>query len=118
MCYDNPVGNVVLPTDVVVGGTEQVFPTVTLYPGLTRPRLENVTTGEFISFAEEIVGSPVEINTQDGTAFQDGTSVTHLLRGSLFLSMKPGTYEWKLTSASPADDGYADLCWRNTVLTA
>lgn len=122
-CYPTPSDSEqsVLPTEMSVGGTERVFPTITLYGDLIDPMIENVTTGEWIGYEGTISSLPVTINTEEGTAFDsEGTSKTHLLRGNLFLSMEPGNYELRLLSFGATDDpeevGYALTCWRDTVV--
>ncbi len=122
-CYPTPADteDSVNPTEVNVGGTERVFPTITLYGDLVSPRIENVTTGEWLSYAGTISGLPVTINTEEGTAFDsEGTSQTHLLRGNTHLSMEPGNYELRLLSFGGTDDpdtvGKALTCWRDTVV--
>lgn len=123
-CFTEPVESPdsVPPVEIVVGGTEKVNPTITLFPPLVSPRVENLTTGEFVELDTTLLDpdTPVTINTEDGTAFDaDGNSLTHLLRGSLFLSMFPGIYSWRLISNGVdvfEDPGYMTLCWRNTLV--
>lgn len=125
-CFDTEVvsDDSVAPTEITVGGTEKVFPTITFYPPLVSPTMQNMTTGEFVELDTTLseTDTPVTVNTEDGTAFDaDGNSLTHLLRGSLFLSMFPGNYTWRLISNGAqdfADPGYASLCWRDTVVSA
>jgi hypothetical protein len=124
-CYPTPSGSAdsVDPVEANVGGTERVFPTITLYGDLMSPRIENMTTGEWLSYDGTISGSPVTIDTTEGTAFDaDGVSKTHLLRGNLHLSMEPGNYELRLLSFGNTDDpdevGKALYCWRDTVVVA
>lgn len=122
-CFTNSVesGGSVDPTELAVGGTERVYPTITLYPGLASPTIENITTGEYIQYDGDIDTLPVTINTEEGTAFDsEGNSMTHLLRGSLFLSLEPGNYEWRLLASGEdvEDPGYATACWRDTIVSA
>lgn len=124
-CYPTPVSveeGSVIPEEVSVGGTERVFPTITLFGTLVSPMIENMTTGEYLRYDGTITGLPITINTEDGTAFDsEGTSQTHLLRGAKHLSMEPGNYELRLVSsgALPEDEeevGNALVCWRDTVV--
>ena len=121
-CYPTPADteNSVLPEEMNVGGTERVFPTITLYGDLISPVIENITTGESLTYAGTISGLPITINTEEGTAFDsEGTSQTHLLRGNTHLSMDPGNYELRLLSFVSVDDeeaGHATVCWRDTVV--
>lgn len=119
-CFTNSVdnGTSVDPTEISVVGTERVYPTITIYAESENPIIENITTGEWVGYDGAITNLPVTINTENGTAFDsEGNSVTHLLRGSLFLSLDPGNYEWRLlTSGEPADPGYAEVCWRPTIV--
>lgn len=124
LCFSTPVtsDDSVPATDVSVGGTEKVNPEIVFYPPFQDPYIENLTTGEFLwlELTTDEGGLPVTINTEDGTAFDaEGTSLTHLLRGSLFMSMDPGNYEWRyLTAGEFQEGGYATVCWRNTVVSA
>lgn len=121
-CYTNPVtsDDSVAPTELSVGGTEKVYPEITLYPPLIQPYVENITTGEYVQLDTTLTSDdlPVTINTENGTAFDaEGNSLTHLLRGSLFLSLYPGNYEWRLLSAGD-NPGYITVCFRDTVLNS
>lgn len=121
LCADTPVvsDDSVLPTLVEVGGTEQVYPEIVLYPPLPRPYVQNYTTGEYVQLDAVLTDSdsPVTINTEEGTAFDsDGNSLTHLLRGSLFMTLYPGNYNFRLLAAGEDVEGYATLCWRDTVV--
>lgn len=123
-CFPTPVtsDDSVPPTEVEVGGTERVNPEIVFYPPFQNPYAENITTGEFVWLEQtaDESGSPVTVNTEDGTAFDaEGNSLTHLLRGSLFLGMDPGNYEVRyLTSGEFEEPGYATWCWRDTVVNA
>lgn len=118
MCYPNLVGTPVPPTFITIGGTEAVSPTITFYPSLTRPAFQNLTTGETLRFRGPVTGNPVVVDTEQGTATQGGADVTYLLSGAFMQSLPPGTYEIRLTSSGSADDGYMNVCWRDTVLMA
>lgn len=124
-CFDTPVtsDDSVEPTELEVGGTEQVNPTIVFYPPFQNPYAENITTGEYVWLeqTQDEDGSPVTINTENGTAFDaEGNSLTHLLRGSLFLGMMPGNYEWRFLIAGelPPEPGYMTACFRDTVLNS
>lgn len=105
------------PTTIVVGGTEVTYPAITLWPDLTNPIVENITTGDYISFNGTITGSPVIINTEDLTATQDGVSVTYLLAGSLTFPLSPGEFEIRLLSGLSGDTGYMTLCSRDALVS-
>lgn len=121
-CFNQPAadGQSISPTDINVCGTEKVYPTIVLQPELVDPRVESLTTGEWIGFDGKVSAYPVEINTEDGTAFQNGVSVTHLLRGSLFMSMDPGDHQLRLLVGGEFTEstGLASICWRPTVISA
>jgi hypothetical protein len=121
-CYDQPVAGSksVAPTEVNVIGTQTIFPIITLNPSLTNPRIENITTGKSITFNGKINegDQPVIIYTEDGTAFQGETSVSHLLGGTLDFSLEPGEHELRLISQSLTDTGTMQVCWRPAVLVA
>jgi hypothetical protein len=123
-CFTESVetGGSVAPAVVNVAGTERVYPTITLYPELQNPYVQNITTGDWVQLdtTNYTIDLPITINTEEGTAFDsEGNSVTHLLRGSLFLSMDPGNYLFRLlSSGEPVDPGFATLCWRPTVVNA
>lgn len=115
LCAAEPAG--VDPTVIVVGGTEVVYPTLTLWPNLTRPIIENVTTLDYITYNGVITDNPVIINTEDMTATQDGVSVTHLLGGSLKFPLSPGEFELRLLTQSEDDTGHLSACIRDTVVS-
>lgn len=115
-CFDQIISPAVEPTEVTIEGTECVYPTLVLFPGLTRPRLTNLTTGDWIGYNANIVDSPVIVNTELGTATQDGVDVTANLIGSLQFNMTPGDYELELVSQSDFDDGYLEFNYRPSVL--
>lgn len=102
--------------EVIVAGTEMVYPTITLWPNLDHPIVENTTTFDYITYAGVVTDYPVIINTEDMTATQNGVSVTHLLGGNFKFGMPPGTYQIRLNTSSDADTGYAQVCWRDTVV--
>lgn len=118
VCFDTPVEGGSEPIDITIYGTECVNPTITLYPGMTRPRIINQTTGDFIGYNAIVTGEPVVINTEFGVATQGGESVTHNLIGSLSFKMEPGEYEIQMVSFGVDDDGYADICYRPTTIMA
>lgn len=117
-CYSEAsVEDSVPPVTLPVLGTERVYPLIVLNPGLTNPRVENVATGEFIEYRGNVDSEPIHIDTKEGTAFtESGDSVTHLLGGSIFLSVLPGNTDFRMFSQGPTDTGTADICWRDTVL--
>lgn len=119
-CYSHEVdtSESVEPVAFTVGGTEKVNPMIVLMPQLTSPRVEILGAGglQWVSFAATILDYPVTINTEKGTAFQNGQSVTHLLRGSIFIGLDPGDYTVRLLSGSDSDTGTAQVTWRDTVI--
>lgn len=129
-CFTNPVlGSGPETQTLVVGGTEVVYPQITLWPDLPGSTsspiiIENDTTGEFITYGGEVTGEPVTIYTNDGTAYQGETSVTHLLGGNLNMSLTPGTHEFRvLLPAAQGDqeleeDGRVTVCVREAVISA
>lgn len=123
-CANEPIsgGESVPTTDIVVCGTQRAFPTITFNPMLNRPTLQNVTTGEFVTFGDNIAQGeqPVVIYTEDMTAWQGDTNVTYLIGGSGSFSFPPGDYELRLlvSGALPEDPdlvGNANVCWRPAV---
>jgi hypothetical protein len=117
ICADEPASGSVDPTIIVVGGTEVVYPTLTLWPNLTKPIIENVTTLDYITYNGTITDNPVIINTEDMTATQNGVSVTHLLGGSLKFPLYPGEFELRLLTQSTADTGHMQACIRDTLVS-
>lgn len=104
-------------TTIEVGGTEVVYPELTLWPNLTNPIIENQTTLDYITYDGTIVDFPVTINTEYLTATQNGVSVTHLLGGSLTFTMSPGEFDLRMLSGSDADTGYLTVCSRDTLVS-
>lgn len=105
------------PTTIAVGGTEVVYPELTLWPNLTDPIIENMTTGDYITYDGTITDYPVTINTEYLTAMQNGVSVTHLLGGSLTFTMSPGEFQLRMLSGSNSDTGYLTVCTRDALVS-
>lgn len=105
--------------NILVGGTETVFPQITLYPSLSNPRIVNLNTGDSITYTGTVVDYPVTIDTYNGTAFDsNGDSQTHRLGGNIFMSLEPGNHQLRLfqTGDYGTEVGYATMCWRDTVV--
>lgn len=117
-CFDQVISPGVDATTVTIAGTECVNPTFTLFPNLTRPRVTNLTNGDWIGYNANIVDDPVTIDTLNGIATQNGEDVTANLIGSLTFKLTPGEYDIQLSSQSQFDDGYMELAYRPTVLVA
>lgn len=119
-CYNSDSStSLLLPVTIPVRGTERVYPLIVLYPGLTYPTIENMNSSEFIRFNGIVQGEPIQIDTENGvaTGVDSDASYTHLLGGSIFLSMVPGDNQFRMYSNSTADTGEAAICWRNTVVS-
>lgn len=119
MCYDvdqsTPGSG---PQDAEVDGTLCAYPTITLEGNLTNPRIENATTGQFIEYNGLVVaGSPVIIDTSNGTATENGSPRTDRLSGSTRFRLDVGTNTISIRSAG-IDDGEATICWRPAVESA
>lgn len=117
LCATEQASGSVDPTIIVVGGTEVTFPTLTLWPNLTRPIIENMTTLDYITYNGVVTGNPVIINTEDMTATQDGESVTDLLGGSLKFPLSPGEFQLRLLTQSTDDTGHMTACVRDTLVS-
>lgn len=117
-CYNQSSAGSVLPTTVALGGTERVNPLIVLYPQLSYPTVENLDTGEFVTFNGVVDTEPIMIDTENGTAtgVNSGGSYTHLLGGSIFLSITPGETQFRMFSRSSTDPGSASICYRDTVV--
>lgn len=116
--------------DILVGGTEKVYPEFTLYPNMANPRIVNLTTGEYISYTGLVTDVAVTINTERGTAFDsNGVSQTHRLGGNIFMGLDPSNYEFRVFQTGdypepedpedPEDPdtlGFLQVCWRSTVV--
>lgn len=109
----------VIPVTASVGGTERVYPLIVLNPGLSYPTIENMDSSEFITFNGITDSEAILIDTYNGIATGQvtGQSYTHLLGGSVFLSMVPGENQFRMITSASADDGTASLCWRDTVVS-
>lgn len=117
-CFDVTSGSGGGLQDVTVTGSLCASPTITLYPSLTDPVIENTTTGETIGYRGTIPAGadPVVIDTETGTATQGGASRTHLLTGDTRFTMDPGLSVLRMISFSSDDTGWAELCWRPAVV--
>lgn len=119
-CYDQDpgTGEGGGPVTFTVGGTECVCPTITLTGQLTNPQVENVDTGEKVTY-DAIIGAgdePVIIDLCAGTATQGGASRTHLLGGDVTMQLQPGENTLRLISFGQTDTGTAEVCWRPSVV--
>lgn len=119
-CYSNDSSfSLILPVTLPVRGTERVFPLIVLYPGLSYPTVENMNSGEFVKFNDVVSVEPIQIDTKNGiaTGVDSGASYTHLLGGSIFMSMIPGDTQFRMYSNASDDSGYAAICWRDAVVS-
>lgn len=118
MCYDIDVsipGSGPQETDNF--GTLCAPVTITLPGALTNPTIENVTTGQSLTYEGVIPeGATVIINTEQGTATEDGIDRTYLLSGDPTLFLTPGLNTLRMTSMNPADTGEAEVCYRPAVV--
>lgn len=118
-CYtDNASVSLTFPVTAPVRGTERVYPLIVLYPGLSYPTVENMSSSEFIKFNGVVTGEPIQIDTENGTAegVQTGASYTHLLGGSIFMSMVPGNNDFRMFTNASEDTGNAQVCWRDSIV--
>lgn len=120
MCFDQETGEDGQDATAVVTGTECVSPIITLCGKLTDPIIENLTTGQSLRYRGVIRAQDpcVVIDTRDGTATQGSQSRTNLLTGDTRMQLSPGDNEFRLTSFSRTDDGYATVTWRDAVIYA
>lgn len=107
------------PVEITPGGEVCVSPWVLLHGPLTNPEIDNLTEGTTLTYSGVIgAGSTVEINTEDGTAWEGGASRTHLLGGAVRMRLDPDTpVILQLRSHDLDDTGTAELGWRRGVLT-
>lgn len=120
MCYDQNTGTEEPEVTLTQRGTECTGFTVCFYGQLTDPVLENVTTGQTVGLTGTIseTAAPVCIDTEQGTAMQGGASRTHLITGNARMQIVPGDNEFRLTSFSSSDNGYAEVTWNDVVISA
>lgn len=120
-CYSASEQSIsVVPTTINVEGTEDVSPTITLNGPLTYPRIEDIVSTKAISFQGtlEAGDAPVVIYTNDGTAIQNGVSVSHLIGGDVDFSLEAGSHDLRMVTQSSDDSGDASICWRAAVISA
>lgn len=119
-CYDNESGDPGEgPQEAVVYGTECVCMDITMVGPLTAPTIENLTTGEIVTYQGLLAaGQVLLISTCDGTATLDGENRTSLLRGDTRMTLSPGINELRLTSTGGDDSGQAEVCYPWAVVSA
>lgn len=120
-CYDQDGGDPGAgPVPFNVRSTICVRPVITLYGLLTNPIIENLTTGDSVGYNGTISADdpPVIIDLEAGTATQGGASRNHLITGNPQMLMTPGVNTLRLSSFGSTDSGYAEVCWRDQVVTA
>jgi hypothetical protein len=123
MCYDQvpsgaPSGLGPNEAEMINLGDLCAYPTITLDGTLTEPTLENLSTGEVLTYAGVVASgdAPVVIDTFEGTAVQGGDPRTALLRGDLRWSVPPGLNSVRLRTSNPGDDGTALVHFRPAVI--
>jgi hypothetical protein len=119
-CYNNESAiSLVMPVIATLRGTERINPLIVLYPGLSYPVVENMSQSEFIRFDGIVDVEPIQIDTKNGvaTGVNSGASYTHLLGGSIFMSMVPGENQVRMYSNASEDTGYAAICYRPAVVS-
>lgn len=118
-CFDTPLGTVQPDSVITVLGDVCPYVTVTLTGQLTAPiTLTNVTTGVRVDYLGSVGASeePVVIDLANGTATQGGVSRTGLVSGTMALDLGENTIA--LESGGLSDSGFADVCFRPTVISA
>lgn len=118
ICSTEDSGESVDPVTIAVGGTEVTYPTITLWPPLTNPIIENMTTLNYIKFNGPVMDYPVVINTEDMTATQNGLPVGYLLSGTLDFHLSPGEFQLRMLTAVDGENGHMSICFRDTVISA
>lgn len=121
LCYDTAVtgtdGNG--PQEIDNYGTLCAPLTITLTGPLTTPTVTNETTGQDFTYRGTITaGNIITVNTETGEATdQDAIPRTHLLDGDTTMWADVGENTFRLTSLSPSDTGFAQVCFRPSVLS-
>lgn len=118
-CYSDGSVSLIVPVVVPVRGTEIIHPLIVLYPMLSFPTIENMTNSEFITFNGIVQNEAIQIDPENGiaTGVDTGESYTHLLGGSIYMSMSPGDNQFRMYSHASEESGYAAICWRDTVVS-
>lgn len=120
-CYtvESPSVTGVTPTETDNFGTLCAPLIITLTGPLTSPSVENLATGETVTY-EGVIGDgqTVTIDTTTGEAFdQDGIARTYLLSGDTRMQLAVGVNVLRLLSRGSGDSGFASVCYRPAVLT-
>ena len=99
-------------------GNARSYPTLTIYGPITNPKVENLSTGEFIQFAVYLAqGEYLEINMRERTALLGGTASRRgtMAVGSKWWSLLPGTNQLRFsgtftqTVGDEYVNGYSDV---------
>ena len=104
---------------IINGGTEVVYPVIKIYGAASNPTITAIDTGEKFGFDLNIfTGDVVEIDMYNRTATLNGDSImSYRSDDSTWWGLQPGTNMVRFTTSDGDDTGYADVIWRNAILT-
>lgn len=104
------------PDQIEAVGTLCVFPVFTLTNDLTAPIVVTYGPHQF-TYDEDILGSPVTIDTRYGRAVQSGLDVTQFLTGDYSSPLEPGLHDVQIQTADPTDNGTISVHWENATVS-
>lgn len=101
---------------VANNGDAEAYPVITVYGSITNPRIENLTTGKFISLNLSLAnGEYIIIDMANKTILQGGVTnkIAYKSDDSKFWALAGGENIIRLTSSTSGEPGYCVITYRH-----
>lgn len=111
-------GSAVGPTTATNTGTADSQPIILFHGIVSNPVLTNLTTGErvAISVVTSSTSDLIKVDTRENSATLNGGSIYSLVNEPRdFMSLEVGDNQLEFTTNSPADTGYAEVLWYDSI---
>lgn len=105
------------PLTVEVVGSLCVYPEITLFPEMTAPIVVTYGNHQF-TYTEDIpIGTVITVDTKYGRASDGFEDVTANIEGDFSSPLEPGVHDVTLQTGDPADTGFMNIVWENSVVS-
>lgn len=113
----NPGAIALGPEQVEVVGSLCVYPEITLFPEMTAPIVVTYGNHQF-TYTEDIpIGTVITVDTKYGRASDGFEDVTANIEGDFSSPLEPGVHDVTLQTGDPADTGFMNIVWENSVVS-